>query len=487
MYFPFLSDETKRIVEELVQDAMSYYDFVQNLVKTANNYPIDSDLAWFSVTQASAYPDTWKLLQARFEESDQTKPLVFYRGDTYDTLADTQLEDFQAAMNQAISSNPDDWILIHLYVAATYMSPEPVRSHYLDSARTIIESNQDLQRFMILINFKEGYDLRIEGDAEGAIRAWEKTYEIADEYDDIFAAAAALTQKANALKDFDVHRALELYDEIYSMLLNRLTEFDATRSVALMTALCYEALGEYDLALGLLFKDFEVRSQISDDVQVTPALVVSRIYCTLEMPEQALDWLKAKAELHRLDESMLHSAAAVALILQGQLDDAARHLLSAHNGAMKSGDEQVLGDYLYAKGRYELAVGDLDIAVTTLEEALKLAEPHFQIHVSLSLLALTRCEILKGLDAPNPISDKHHSGPWMKRLEKHATEKDYPGIRMQHALLKASYQTQIDEHEMAHRTLEDALAITDSPGVKTLRRKIEQKLEELESIEQEQT
>ncbi|MFW9911731.1 MAG: tetratricopeptide repeat protein [Candidatus Thorarchaeota archaeon] len=487
MYYPFLGDEAKRVVEELVQDAMSYYDFVQSLMKAVNDYPMDSDFAWFSLIQALSYPDTWKMMQARLEENVQTKPLAFFRRDTYDTLANTQLEGLEAAMKQAISSNPDDWILVHLYMAATYMAPEPVRSHYLDSARAIIDRNQDLQRFMILIHFQEAYDLRMQGDVEGAIRAWDKVHEIADEYDDIFSVAAALVQKANALKDFDVHKALELYDEIYSMLLGRLTEFDATQIVAMMTAVCYEALGEYDLALSLLFKDFEIKSQISDDVQVTPALIVSRIYCTLEMPEQALEWLKAKAELHRLDESMLHSVAANALVLQGQLDDATRHLVAAHNGAMKSGDEQVLGDYLYAKGLYELADGDLNNAETTLEEALKLGDPHLQIQVNLGLLALTRCEILKGLDAPVSGSDKDYSGPWMKRLEKHATEKNYPGIQMQHALLKASYQTQIGEPEMARLTLENALTISDSPGVKTLRKKIEQKLEELDSIEQEQT
>ncbi|MFX0055378.1 MAG: tetratricopeptide repeat protein [Candidatus Hermodarchaeota archaeon] len=470
-----------------MEDALSYYDFVQSLVEAADDYPMDSDFAWFSLIQALSYPDTWKMMQARLEESVQTKPLVFFRGDTYDTLADAQLENLEAAMKQAVSSNPDDWILVHLYMAATYMAPEPVRSHYLDSARTIIDSNRDLQRFMSYIYDREGYDLRIQGDAEDAIKAWEKAHRIADEYDDVFSAAGSLAQKANALKDSDVHKALELYDEIYSMLAIRLTEFDAVRNVALMTALCYEALGEYDLALSFLFKDFEAKSRFSDDVQVTPALIVSRIYCTLEMSEQALEWLEAKAELHRLDESVLHAAAANAFVLKGQLKNAARHLVLARNGAMKSGDDQVMGDYLYAKGLYELADGDLNNAEATLEQALNLADPQFQIHVNMGLMALTRCEILKGLDTPIPGSDKENSGPWMKRLEKHAVEKDYPGVQIQHAILKASYQTQIGEHKMAQTTLKNALAISDSPGVKTLRRKIEQKLEELDSIEQEQT
>jgi hypothetical protein len=68
----------------------------------------------------------------------------------------------------------------------------------------------------------------------------------------------------------------------------------------------------------------------------------------------------------------------------------------------------------------------------------------------------------------------------MTRLRKHAHEKNFKGIMMEHALLKAEYQTLIDEHEAAKQTLSDALEITDSLTVKTLRKRIENKLKELE-------
>lgn len=487
MYFPFLTHEEKKTVEALVDDALSYYDFVRNLVELAGEYPVDSDLGFFALIRSASYPKTWKRMQEKCKEFAVTKPLTFYEFDTYDTLKSSRLDELEVAMEQAISSNPNKWILVHLYIVSSDLVPEPLRSHYLRSARNLIDVNQELQRFMYMIHVREGYTLRIQGDIEGAIRAYDEAFKIADEYDDVASAAAALVQKANTLKDIDIHRALELHDEIYSMLTNRISEFDAIYMVAVLMALCYEALGEYDLALNLLFKGFEATTQASDEVQTTLATIVSRIYCTLEMPGQALEWLKAKGELHTFEETILHSAVGVAFILQEKLEDAARHLVLARNSATMGGDDQLMGDYLYAKGLYELAIGDLNNAIATLEQALKLANPQFQIHVNLCLLALTRCEILEGLEAPIPGSDKDYYGPWMKRLEEHATEKDYPGVRMQHALLKASYQTQIGEHEMARLTLENALTISDSPGVKTLRMKIEKKLEELDSIEQEQT
>jgi hypothetical protein len=69
----------------------------------------------------------------------------------------------------------------------------------------------------------------------------------------------------------------------------------------------------------------------------------------------------------------------------------------------------------------------------------------------------------------------------MNRLDSHAKKKNYHGIRMQHALLKAEYQDQIGATKSAQLTLQDALTFTDSLGVKTLRERILKKLDELET------
>jgi hypothetical protein len=68
----------------------------------------------------------------------------------------------------------------------------------------------------------------------------------------------------------------------------------------------------------------------------------------------------------------------------------------------------------------------------------------------------------------------------MTKLDQHARENEFPGVMMQHALLKAEYQEMIGETEAAQLTLQDALTFTDSPGVKTLRERILKKLDELE-------
>ncbi len=104
----------------------------------------------------------------------------------------------------------------------------------------------------------------------------------------------------------------------------------------------------------------------------------------------------------------------------------------------------------------------------------------YQVYVNSALIALAKAEILMTKKSKGQ-GDLESSGPWMTRLGIHSREKDYPGIKMQHALLKAEYQTQIGETESALMTLRDALTFTDSPGVKTLRARILQRLDELET------
>jgi hypothetical protein len=70
----------------------------------------------------------------------------------------------------------------------------------------------------------------------------------------------------------------------------------------------------------------------------------------------------------------------------------------------------------------------------------------------------------------------------MSKLKTHAEKMNYPGIRMQHALLKADYQILMNDYESARETLEAALIIHDSPSVKSLRKQISEKIAETENL-----
>ena len=483
-FYPLLSDETRNTVEKLVKDAMTYYEFVHSLVDAANAYPMDSELAYFAFLQSISFPDSWQKMGMRIPESVVTKPIGFMRWDSLDPIPKVHLEDFEYSMKEAASSEPYDWMLLHLYVFAGMDSPEPTSSKYLDVARRLIEEKPEFHCFSDILHLNEAWQHRIEGDIECSLQSCDKAFEIAIEYDDFINAALALSTKANTVKDIDIHRALQLHDEAYSMVADRLSEFDASYLFALRIGMTYETMGEYDLALAFYQKDFELKSKLADHAEITQTLLASRVYCELGMPQQALEWLISNSASLQFEDSYLHAIAAKAFALLSQLDDAARHLANANRMIIESGDDYGIANYLIARGQYELASDELDAASSSFQEALSLSSPQFQLTVNYSLIGLAQVEIANAMNSQASSLNIHTSGEWMSRLEEHAHDRNFSGIRMQHALLKADYQTKIGEHEAAMHTLNDALMISDSPGLKTLRKRINERLEKLEGIPQ---
>jgi len=73
-------------------------------------------------------------------------------------------------------------------------------------------------------------------------------------------------------------------------------------------------------------------------------------------------------------------------------------------------------------------------------------------------------------------------GKWLSKLENHAVERDLPGIRMQTALLKSEFYQNHSQLKDAQAILVDALNITDSLGVATLRKRIMKRVSELSQL-----
>jgi tetratricopeptide (TPR) repeat protein len=483
-YYPLLSNETRKIVEKLVEDAISYYEFVNSLVEAADSYPMESELACFALLQSVPYPDSWQMMQARCPESVATRPFALMRWDHLDPIPKERQDEFHQSMKEAVSSEPFEWLLVRLYTYAELASTEPMRTKYHDAQQDLIASRPNLRCFLDSLYRRKANVQRYEGNIEASLESIDRAFDIANECDDVLGAAVSLSIKASTIKEIDVHRALQLHDEAYSMVADRLTESDATYMFANQIGLTYELMGEFDLALRFLQKDFELTSRILDHTQSLVAMIASRIYCAIDMPQQALEWLRSSSASLQFDDSLMHSYTANALISLGQYDDAASHLVRANKLAIDSGIDYNVAQYLLARGKYEAAHEEFDSASSSLQEAFELSLPYGQLIVNYALTGLTRVEIARVVKMQESGLDTHTSGPWMSRLEEHAIERNFPGIRLQHALLKADYQAKIGEHEAALYTLHDALNISDSPGVKTLKKKINERLEELDAIPQ---
>ncbi|MHA2303013.1 MAG: tetratricopeptide repeat protein [Candidatus Thorarchaeota archaeon] len=481
-YYPLLSDETRKVIERLVEDSMTFYELVSNLVEAADSYPMDSELAYFALLQSVQYPDSWQRMQARCPESVATRPFALMRWDHLDPIPKERQDEFHQLVNEAVLSKPFEWLLLGLYKYSEFVSAEPMRTQYFEAQQNLISAHPNLHCFLDSLYRRSAHLQRFEGDIEASIESLDKAFEIASECDDVVSAAISLSNKASTVKEMDVHRALQLHDEAYSMAADRLTESDATYLFANQIGLTYELMGEYDLALRFFQKSFELTSKLLDHTQSVVAMAAARVYCAIDMPQQALEWLKSSSASLQFEDSLMHSYTANALVSLGQYDDAASHLARANKLAIDSGIDYNITQYLLARAKYEAAHGEFDSASSSLEEALSLSGSHSHLLVNYVLIELTKVEIARVVGSQESGLDSQTSGPWMSRLGEHTLERNLSGIRVHNALLKADYQSKIGEHEAALYTLQDALNISDSPGVKTLRKRINERLEELEGI-----
>ncbi|MFW9768302.1 MAG: tetratricopeptide repeat protein [Candidatus Thorarchaeota archaeon] len=478
-FYPFLSDETIVIIEDIVERSDSLHDITVGLVEEYAKHSMDSDMGILATLFAIIYPDTWLSLLTLKEKSILTLPLMMYIDGP--SLSNENQDLFKKILKEAIDSEPEDWILFYLYLAGTLFLPNPEAAGYIEQARKLVEINPDIRRFLPFVAQVEAYSLRSEGDIQGVFKICDEALEIAREYDDFLSISIILIAKANTIKDLDPQKGLEILEDVYSLILGISGKEEANYFVAQPMALPYYAMGEYDMALELIRESYNVFIKYSENVPIWEALVFARVYNDLEMPKEALDWLYVYSSELEFSEGLPNCITACTFTLLEQLDKAAVFLEKARQYAFQSGFDGDVGNYQFVQGMYCLKAGDISAAVDCFEQSLNLSDPQFQVQVNSCLKALTRVEIAKiDVKAENVAET---SGPWMTRLKKHAYGKNYLGIMMEYALLKAEYQIMIGEHEAAKQTLTDALEITDSVTVKTLRKRITDRLKEIQKAQ----
>jgi tetratricopeptide (TPR) repeat protein len=482
IYYPFFGDETIARINDIMRRAETFHDIVMGLVDESTSYSMNSDIGILATIFSTLYPDTWHKVITREEKNILAFPLKMYIDGP--SLSNEDQQKLQQSLQGGIDTEPEDWILLHLYLVGTLSLPNPEAERYIEQARKLVESNPDFRRFLPSIMQIEAYGLRNEGDVQGVFNKCDEALKISREYDDFIWTSRMLITKANTIKDFDPHRALEILDDVYSHISEITGREEANYIVAQTMALPYYAMGEYDMALELLFENYKEYSKLMENVSLEAplfvAVVIARVYNDLGMPKEALDWLHICQNRLEFQDGLSNSITAHTYILLQQLDKAAILLEKVRQYAFQSGFDSEMINYQFVQGMYYLTVGDIPAAADLFEQSLNLSDPHYQVHVNKCLKALTRVEMAKvDVKAEN---DAETSGPWMTRLKKHAHEKNYLGIMMEHALLKAEYQVKIGEYEAAKQTLTDALEITDSVTVKTLRKRITDKLKELNRI-----
>lgn len=476
-YFPFLEEETVDVLKDVMGQASNYYDFVIRLGQKICEEDVSLDLAYVAASHVFRARETilQEKIRKKFIEHPQiiiwTYPL---RGQTDKTI---YRDEINKSMNLIKEMDIPDWMLTELlYNLAFWLrNPSEIAEPLCKMEEIFAASPENLAAFKHFL-----YDLRAglhesEGDTVNSILVRQKALEIAREASDEFMIMDITSNLGYQLRNHNVEAASQYVEEFNQLSMELNLPWQMTLARHYM-GLIHLVRGEYDLAIECQFAACEVYYQETGPSS-TLCGTLSYLYSDIEDGKQALHWANEGFRTTRGEGApLLYATKARALILLGRLEDAEEQINYLHRMSLESATEIHRWNYLYNRGLLELKSGEPHSALETIEQGILTIEPlNFQIAINRALIALTKAEI----QLADESDDVDSSGPWMVRLESHARKKNYPGIQMHAALLRAEFFTKKKRKEDAKEVLRNALEILDSPTVKTLRSKIRKMLDDL--------
>jgi tetratricopeptide (TPR) repeat protein len=484
-YYPFIDEETKTILDSLMKDSSSYYDFVQSLCHVVLESDVPTNLAYIAAVQVwwCRLEDEIGLINQKFKDVPQIVPW----GNIHASLERDQIRFHDAivkAIGHLVEEETDDWILTELHLLHAHFhwpvsGDIPSQLEPVGKARELIDANPLLKCFEAQACFYEGWAKRIEGEIEDAVAIYQRGIELAEAHDESLHMCLNLGGQGDALKNVSIKKAISRFEEFYQLTLDLEVPY-LEAEVLHDSGLVFEVAGEYDLAISS-YQEFGKVYKF-DGSQHSEYAPISRVYVALGDGERALEMANAFLEDYEvlgIEWPYLGKAAALALL--NRVDEAEANLAEAHKLVIKSGLDRLLGRYYLIAGLVELAKGDYLSSMDCYEKTWEIFERVGQVYgeKNRALIGLARAEILL---ARQTTDDKKTITPgrWLSKLEKYATERDLTGIRLQAALLKSEFYQNHSQLRDAQAVLRDALDITGSPGVTTLRRMITTKIQEIE-------
>ncbi|MFW9967193.1 MAG: tetratricopeptide repeat protein [Candidatus Thorarchaeota archaeon] len=480
MYYPFLDSETRSIIETISRSSQSYREFVIGLSNRACDNDAPFHLAYVAARHSwqLADVDAMHRIAERHRENAIIRPWTIHQRIRDDSGGlTTQIRE---SVEESITAKPEDWILAQLpLVSEGFLGLMTELTGFIEEISNLMTNQPDLECFKSGLHNVNCWLYVMDDDLKKAISEIELGLQVARKYDDRYRVMRLLIDLANLRKNSDVRSALAHLENAHNICTELDTRYDQSVILNEM-GLVSTILGEYDLALECHLDShrIEEREGLSGYFAL---LNLSQAHRNLDDYLGALAWAESALQsADPGDKIWSHLAMARSLSDIGTLEKAAHHLDVAKSMSLRSGHETVLGQYYYVLGFYEFAMGDPKTAVQTLQQALEIYErQNILLYVLYCLLALTEAEVAIVKKSVSDI-DADSSGPWMSRLSKLATNHDLPGIKMRYNLMKSELQLLQGRTDAARESLEDALAISNSPGIKTLRKRVLSKIHMLE-------
>jgi tetratricopeptide (TPR) repeat protein len=484
IYYQFLDAKTISQIEDLMSNASNYFDFVLKLSDLVCLDDTPSLLTYLAAVHAwrlSANDAKEKLLQ-RFEDD----PIIKSWTSAQHILGSDKLF---AIIDEAIEKANENWLRIELlclksWYARYYFIDERVLTEPVDRAEALLKKDSEMGCFAALVHTVRSELGFMNGQHDQGYDMHNKGLEAAKKYDDQFQIYQLLWTCSSWIKTWDTKRALHLQEEAYRLAKGFGAPQKKAEAMSDMGRIS-EGLGEYDLAIKFYQNSVETYGsppmELYREVIDSPTFGLSRIYCELGDGESGLEWIDRAIDIvgpRATELPYLFSQRAEALVILKRFEEAAQQLEICQKRALRSGGEGYVALCELGTGYLELAQGDPLTALKTFEPGYEfLSGGPAAIYINRFLLALTKAEIAVNLTVPT----SERSERWMMLLEKHARERELPGIIMMHALLKTDYLLSQGLRDDAIDILKGSLKEEFSDITETLYNRVRNKLIQLQT------
>lgn len=172
-YYPFIDEETKTILDSLMKDSSSYYDFVQGLCHVVLESDVPTNLAYIAAVQVwwCRLEDEIGLINQKFKDVPQIVPW----GNIHVSLERDQIRFHDAivkAIGHLVEEETDDWILTELHLLHAHFhwpvfGDIPSQLEPVGKARELIDANPLLKCFEAQACFLRGVGKKNRGRNRG--------------------------------------------------------------------------------------------------------------------------------------------------------------------------------------------------------------------------------------------------------------------------------------------------------------------------------
>jgi tetratricopeptide (TPR) repeat protein len=189
MCFPHVDEETRSILQSIMNDAENFADFTERLCKRVCS-EVSSPLLKYLAVYFAFWLD-WYALVNRLESagkvSDLASPLLLMtkarRGEV------VSWDEMKESMKRALMAAPNDWIASHLYLSwrllAEYFYPESdVDIRPIEAIVSSVEKNTDLAFFNAYLLYLKASRYDREGKYKKAVNLYRQVITTAREFDD---------------------------------------------------------------------------------------------------------------------------------------------------------------------------------------------------------------------------------------------------------------------------------------------------------------